>query len=197
MSVFLAGALRWRAPELCGERPENCSIESDIWAYGCVLIEIATKAVPWKEFSHIKDLLNALSDEDSGARFQAVCRHLPAPDGFRKILHSCCTWLKKNRTNFDKIIRDLRAISSRDIQLYHADNHSASKFNPWQQSKKRNQIPNEPLYSDEEEETDGMASHDNYREHVDSLQLHGRRTDRIGTGRSVKADRYRKSDYDD
>ncbi|CAF1056661.1 unnamed protein product, partial [Rotaria sordida] len=61
------GAIRWLAPELCFDRSERCSFSSDVWAFGCVLLEMMTKKVPWRKiYEDNQELINALADERNG-----------------------------------------------------------------------------------------------------------------------------------
>lgn len=122
-----------------------------MWAFGCVLVETATKAVPWDEFSSSQKILDALINEENIPVFQEICRNLSVPDSLRKIIYACCTWFKENRPNFDRIIRDLRAISDRDVQNFDDQYHNSTGTHRKQPyGNKRNKIQDEPLYSDED-----------------------------------------------
>ncbi|CAF3684205.1 unnamed protein product [Rotaria sp. Silwood1] len=121
------GAIRWLAPELCFDRPERSSFPSDVWAFGCVLLEIMTKEIPWMQhYEDNQELMDALADERNGVIFQEICRKQRAPEKFRRILCACCTWSKRNRPNFEKIIKDFRSISNSDLDLPN-ERHPACK----------------------------------------------------------------------
>lgn len=116
--TFFLGAIRWLAPELCFDTPERSSFRSDVWAFGCVLIEVITQDVPWvNEFARHRELMKALSDRQNAPYFEEVLRKLKAPDKLRALLCACCTWPKLNRPSFDKIIKDLNSMSDSDLQV--------------------------------------------------------------------------------
>ncbi|CAF1657257.1 unnamed protein product [Adineta ricciae] len=120
------GAIRWWAPELCASHREPPSYSSDVWAYGCVLLEIITKKYPWEDF--IGDngaLMDALADDRNIKAFEHFCYNLNAPDNFHKILRSCCSWSKNHRPNFKRIINDFNELSSADSN---AQNKSEVSF---------------------------------------------------------------------
>ncbi|UJR34494.1 hypothetical protein I4U23_021902 [Adineta vaga] len=101
------GAIRWLSPELCANNRERSSYMSDVWAYGCVLLEIITKKVPWEDmFENMYDLMDALAREKNANIFEKFCYNQNAPDNFHKMLRSCCAWSRNNRPNFVKIIKD-------------------------------------------------------------------------------------------
>ncbi len=106
------------APELCRPPTERLSHESDVWAFGCVMLEITSGDLPWfNQFEKDEPLFFAL--QDSGTRqgpiFAHVCTTQKAPTKVRELLCLCCTWSKKNRPNFSTIVQTLNNISSQDL----------------------------------------------------------------------------------
>jgi serine/threonine protein kinase len=100
------------------DRQERCSFSSDVWAYGCVLLEIITKKWPWEEeYRSNAALIDAFCDDGNAAIFQEICYKQKAPENFRKILRACCTWSKYNRPNFTKIIQDFHHTSNTDHEF--------------------------------------------------------------------------------
>ncbi|CAF4683705.1 unnamed protein product, partial [Rotaria sp. Silwood2] len=41
------GTIRWMAPELCSPPPEPSSFSSDVWSYGCIILETTSAREPW------------------------------------------------------------------------------------------------------------------------------------------------------
>ncbi|CAF1470009.1 unnamed protein product [Adineta steineri] len=112
------GAIRWLSPELCGRTPERCSFMSDGWAYGCVLLEIITKKLPWEKlYESNDDVMHALSNERNARIFQEFCYNQEAPDNFRRNLRACCAWSKMNRPNFAKIVNNFYQTPMNDDQI--------------------------------------------------------------------------------
>ena len=115
--LFFLGTYRWFAPELCFDRPERSSFPSDVWAFGCVLLEIMTKKTPWADqYEQGSILLNALSKPENASIFQNICLSQKAPEKLRAILCHCCTWSKTDRPSFPTIIRDLISIAENELQ---------------------------------------------------------------------------------
>ncbi|CAF1345302.1 unnamed protein product [Adineta steineri] len=69
---------------------------SDVWAYGCVLLEIITKKFPWDKLYKTNDKV--------------------------KILRACYTWSKKNPPNITKIIKDFHHTSNNDHPIRNKQN---------------------------------------------------------------------------
>ena len=95
-----AGTVRYMAPELYEEEP-ICTIESDIWAFGCVLFQLFTGLEPW-----------------SGLELTAVQRRLvlrypfEMPQSFfqpvKELIQSCCNLDRKQRPSFKAIRKALQ-----------------------------------------------------------------------------------------
>ena len=95
------------APELFDrELMHGIGTEVDIWALGCVLIELFSNKRPW---SHI-----------SGAQciFQEVynTKRVPVPDNVipevKEVIQECCRYYPKDRPNIQEILRKLEDIST-------------------------------------------------------------------------------------
>ncbi|KAF8603911.1 kinase-like protein [Ceratobasidium sp. AG-I] len=63
------GSYRWMAPQLLGGAEDETmvpvTVESDVWAFGCLCIEILTRCVPW---GNIKNDINVIRAVSSGQR---------------------------------------------------------------------------------------------------------------------------------
>lgn len=158
----ILGAIRWLAPELCFNPPERSSFASDIWAYGCLILEIATQDLPWiKEYERNRELMKALAEKRNAANFQQICREQRAPKKFIEILCACCTWPKHNRPCFVDIIQDFYSLSNDDFQFFEKTSYTNRK-NHYEQSryksasaltidrKGKNSARDESLYSADE-----------------------------------------------
>jgi serine/threonine protein kinase len=107
------------APELCRPPTERLSHESDVWAFGCVILEITSGDLPWiNQFEKDEPLFYALQDDGTrqGPIFAHVCATQKAPTKLRELLCLCCTWSKKNRPKFLTIMQNLDSISSNDLK---------------------------------------------------------------------------------
>lgn len=139
------GAIRWLSPELCLVPPQRCSFASDVWAYGCVILEIATRNLPWmKQYERNRELMKALADKRNATFFQQICREQQAPKKFIEILCVCCTWPKHNRPTFVDIIQQFYTLSDDDFQI--------SKTTSYVNRKGKNAVRQESLYSADEDD---------------------------------------------
>ena len=113
--LSIAGAIRWLAPELCFDPPQRSSPSSDVWAYGCVILEITTNDLPWAQKYHRhSSLMKDLADKKNAIVFQEIARDQEAPKKLINILCACCTWSKHNRPNFVEIIQSFHTVSDTD-----------------------------------------------------------------------------------
>eukprot|EP00668_Euglena_longa_P012450 GGOE01014901.1.p1 GENE.GGOE01014901.1~~GGOE01014901.1.p1 ORF type:complete len:399 (-),score=70.39 GGOE01014901.1:199-1395(-) len=55
----LVGSPYWMSPELCQDRPYG--VKTDIWALGCVMIEMLTAGLPWEQFSYFQMAVNTIA----------------------------------------------------------------------------------------------------------------------------------------
>lgn len=114
--LSVLGTARWLAPELCLLEPEKSSFTSDIWAYGCVWLEIMTRKPPWlDQYEREVVLIHALSDTTSESIFNRICQSQKAPQSLKDLLCTCCSWKKSSRPNFLTIIKELKSISEFNI----------------------------------------------------------------------------------
>ncbi|CAF1092679.1 unnamed protein product [Rotaria sp. Silwood1] len=115
-TCYVRGTVIWFAPELCFDRPERSSFQSDVWAYGCILLEIISQKIPWEDdYSNDNVLINALAKPENAIIFENICLRQRAPEKLRAILCRCCSWQKDDRPKFPTIVQELTAISDVDI----------------------------------------------------------------------------------
>ena len=117
------GTVRWFAPELCLAPPERSSFPSDIWAFGCVILEVTSQKIPWfdqYESRRETNLIVHLSQQKNASKFQKICREQPGPEEIRNLLCRCCAWDKSKRPRFDAIVRELSTlVESAAVPLVH------------------------------------------------------------------------------
>jgi serine/threonine protein kinase len=129
------GTEAWFAPELCFDRPERSSFSSDVWAFGCILLEIISQQIPWRsDYENSKVLVKALGKPENATIFQNICLTQKAPERLRTILCQCCAWRKAERPNFTTIANDLSAIFDTDLQNI---NQGTEKVLPPKPNKKK------------------------------------------------------------
>ncbi|CAF2096267.1 unnamed protein product [Rotaria magnacalcarata] len=110
------GTAMWFAPELCRNRPEKSSFQSDVWAFGCVLLEVLSKKLPWQDdYDSSMILINALGKPENAPIFEDICRQQKAPEKLRTLLCRCCSWQKNDRPEFHAIVQDLTTITDVDL----------------------------------------------------------------------------------
>jgi serine/threonine protein kinase len=96
------------APEICTPPPELSSYKSDVWSYGCVILEITSTREPWiDEFHDDSSLFRALQRRENAPIFARICTNQLGPTHLLDLLTQCCTWSKTNRTSFNDILRCL------------------------------------------------------------------------------------------
>ena len=111
----VGGTRAWFAPELCSSPPERNSCPSDVWAFGCIILEITSRRIPWAEqYPNADILINALSRRNSASTFEGICRAQTAPEDLKNILCRCCAWQKRARPTFPDIVTDLTSIVDLD-----------------------------------------------------------------------------------
>ena len=111
------GTERWFAPELCFDLPQKSSFGSDVWAYGCIILEITSQQLPWRDkYENNRVLTRSLSERKNASIFEKICREQAGPEELRALLCRCCTWEKANRPNFQTIIQNLSEFIDSDRQ---------------------------------------------------------------------------------
>jgi serine/threonine protein kinase len=63
MSKEINGSMLWMAPELFIEKPRGR--RSDIWSFGCTLIELLTASNPWPEVKEIGEIFDNVIKQKS------------------------------------------------------------------------------------------------------------------------------------
>ena len=97
------------APEICTPPAEASSYESDVWSYGCIVLETTSGREPWiDQFPDDSLLFRALQRQDNAAMFARICSNQAGPSHLRDLLARCCTWSKTNRPRFSNILNNFR-----------------------------------------------------------------------------------------
>ena len=105
-SVNVLGTIRWMAPELCTPPPERSSYLSDVWSYGCIILEILTAREPWIEQYNDDNLLfRALQHKENTPSFTRFSAHQSGPAHLCQLLMQCCAWSKTDRPTFANILQ--------------------------------------------------------------------------------------------
>jgi serine/threonine protein kinase len=96
------------SPELCAPPPERSSYTSDVWSYGCIILEIASAHEPWVEqFNDDSLLFRALQRKENAPIFARICENQSGPSHLRQLLLQCCAWSKDARPRFIGILSQL------------------------------------------------------------------------------------------
>ncbi|CAF3226619.1 unnamed protein product [Rotaria socialis] len=99
------GTIRWMAPEICAPPPEQSSFASDVWSYGCIILEATSGRDPWlDQFQDDSILFRALQRKESAPVFTQICTNQSGPSHIRKLLLECCSWSKASRPRFIDIL---------------------------------------------------------------------------------------------
>ena len=93
------------APEICAPPPELSSCESDVWSYGCVILETTSGREPWMdEFMEDGALFRALQRRENAPIFARICANQSGPSDIGALLVRCCSWSKADRPRFSDIL---------------------------------------------------------------------------------------------
>jgi serine/threonine protein kinase len=85
--VYILGTIRWMAPELCTPPPEPSSYPSDVWSYGCIILEISSAREPWiDQFNDDSLLFRALQRKENAPIFARLCANQSGPSYLRQLL---------------------------------------------------------------------------------------------------------------
>ena len=80
------------APELCTPPPEPASYLSDVWSYGCIILEVMSAREPWSEqFIDDSLLFRALQRKENACMFAQTCTNQSGPSHLRQLLIQCCS----------------------------------------------------------------------------------------------------------
>ncbi|KAG8989475.1 general transcription repressor, partial [Tulasnella sp. 427] len=93
-SFGLRGSTRYMSPELVSEDDARRTLASDVWAWGCLLLEILTDRLPYADItSNAKIILTLarllLAPARPNDMFPAPIDGLPIPDDLRSLLKNC------------------------------------------------------------------------------------------------------------
>ncbi len=153
------GTIRWMSPELCAPPPERSSYTSDVWSYGCIILEIASAHEPWVEqFNDDSLLFRALQRKENAPIFARICENQSGPSHLRQLLLQCCAWSKDARPRFIGILSQLTTEQRETTSINEyadcmsVDNHISNV----QSSAERN---NNPPINDQKEHFHKLGNH--------------------------------------
>ena len=108
-TTICIGTTRFMAPELFDkDQLENIGVEIDIWAYGCILIEIFSNKRPW----------HYISSSKANTIFYELYhkKPIPIPDNIppevADIIRECCRYNPKRRPSVSNILERLEIAKS-------------------------------------------------------------------------------------
>jgi serine/threonine protein kinase len=103
------------APERCSPPPEPSSFSSDVWSYGCIILETTSIREPWiDQFNHDSLLFRALQRKENASIFAHICANQLGPSHLCQLLMQCCVWSKTDRPTFTDILRKLNGDEDAD-----------------------------------------------------------------------------------
>lgn len=104
------GPLRWFAPE-CFEL--KYSEKTDVWAFGCTLVELVTGDIPFAEISSAIDVAIAVRDESRNALESiAKKKDVTLPDWLKDTIAACFARDAKDRPAFAELVTRLEQTAS-------------------------------------------------------------------------------------
>lgn len=93
------------APEICTPPPEESSFESDVWGFGCIILETTSGREPWTDqFNDDGILFRTLQRKENASIFSQICHNQYGPSHICKLLIQCCSWSKAARPQFADIL---------------------------------------------------------------------------------------------
>lgn len=112
------------APEICTPPPELSSYFSDVWSYGCIILEVLSNREPWiDQYKEDIDLFCALQRRENATNFIRICNNYRGPDHLCKLLLKCCSWSKVDRPRFVEILSTF-CVENDDCLQMKEDTHS-------------------------------------------------------------------------
>eukprot|EP01099_Mayorella_cantabrigiensis_P000579 TRINITY_DN1259_c0_g1_i6.p1 TRINITY_DN1259_c0_g1~~TRINITY_DN1259_c0_g1_i6.p1 ORF type:complete len:370 (+),score=111.02 TRINITY_DN1259_c0_g1_i6:484-1593(+) len=99
-SEFLGGTLVWTAPEVLDG--SIYTTKADVYSYGMVMLELATRKQPWYEYEDASQQLLIRRKVGEGHR-PTIPSDTPAD--FKKLIEMCWTQKAEERSSFPEIIR--------------------------------------------------------------------------------------------
>ncbi len=144
------------APEICSPPPEQSSRESDVWSYGCIILETTSSSEPWMtQFNDDAVLFRALQRKDNAPLFARVCANESGPSHICKLLVRCCTWSKADRPRFVDILNLLKVAHDSDQFTDDTDDQMSidASFSDDRPCSKEDQNEGHDHYTSDEDET--------------------------------------------
>ncbi|KZW01245.1 calcium-translocating P-type ATPase [Exidia glandulosa HHB12029] len=102
--AFANGTYRFMAPEYCSDKPTRRRKEGDIWAYGCLFLEVMSGRLPYYDKPTVPGVIVALSQR------KLPCRPDNFPDLFWMFFLICCTMESYDRLSVDIVLAQLAVL---------------------------------------------------------------------------------------
>ncbi|KAG8903033.1 hypothetical protein FRB99_003803 [Tulasnella sp. 403] len=106
-----AGTVRYLSPELVHGLAER-GLPSDVWAWGCLLLEIVLARVPYQT----AQLDGAVVQQVMSGRLPAVIEDLECPDGLRELFNQCWSKAPDRRPTMTECLRVLSALGGERLR---------------------------------------------------------------------------------
>jgi len=97
------------APELLSFRP-NYSTKSDIYAFGIVMWEIATRKLPYEDAAPA--VIHCLVAEGEREQIPTGC-----PDGYTELMQKCWAQNPQERPSIDGVLQEVLALKQRNPNM--------------------------------------------------------------------------------
>ncbi|KZW02499.1 kinase-like protein [Exidia glandulosa HHB12029] len=106
-SSSVKGSWRWMSPELVADEDATYSTESDMWAYGCVMVEVLGGMLPYHDKRNDQAVIMAISQ----GRHPARPRNLA--DDLWKIMLDCWRVDPRERPSVDAVLERIQEFRQR------------------------------------------------------------------------------------